>query len=265
MVITPGIRATAAAAAFLLPLWLGSCSLPVAAPENSAVGPGSMPQPQPLPAPPPATPSPDATLPASAATRPDITASAPAAKPRTGGSLTPQAGSNSAPAIDGATAVSTTGSTGTGSLAAPEQPRAGREAAPRTGLSAGTPVYFVALDDGGSTGVRFGCNDSLVAVLHSTAATEEPLRTALGVLLGGGNTPDGLYNSLHNSALDYVSAYFDGTTVVVNLTGTIRPGGTCDLPRVEAQLTHTAVSAVGAARAEIYVDGQRLADALSLR
>ena len=82
---------------------------------------------------------------------------------------------------------------------------------------------------------------------------------------GGSDPPEGLYNSLDDSALKYVSAYFDGTTVVVNLTGTIRPGGTCDVPRLEAQLTHTAVSAVGAARAEIYVDGRRLADVLSLR
>ncbi|KIS25556.1 lipoprotein [Arthrobacter sp. SPG23] len=132
-------------------------------------------------------------------------------------------------------------------------------------LPGGTPVYFVAVDDGGSTGVRFGCNDSLVAVFHSTTAAEEPLQSALGILLGGGDPPDGLYNSLDDSTLSYVSAYFDGTTVVVNLTGTVRPGGTCDIPRLEAQLTHTAVSAVGAARAEIYVDGRRLAEALSLR
>ncbi|MBT2597412.1 GerMN domain-containing protein [Arthrobacter sp. ISL-72] len=132
-------------------------------------------------------------------------------------------------------------------------------------MQGGTPVYFVALDDGGSTGVRFGCNDSLVAVFHSPAGAEEPLHAALGILLGGGEPPNGLYNSLHGSSLQYVSAYFDGTTVVVNLTGTVRPGGTCDIPRLEAQLTHTAVSAVGAARAEIYVDGRRLADVLSLR
>ncbi|CAN7579922.1 GerMN domain-containing protein [Arthrobacter sp. LjRoot14] len=196
----------------------------------------------------------------------------------TGGSIKPQAGTNGAAAIDGAAAVSTTGGTGpaapaqggpgtsgSGSLAAPKESGAAGQAVPRRGLAGGTPVYFVALDDGGSTGVRFGCNDSLVAVFHSTAAAEEPLRAALGVLLGSGDSPAGLYNSLHNSTLDYVSAYFDGTTVVVNLTGTIRPGGTCDLPRLEAQLTHTAVSAVGAARAEIYVDGQRLADVLNLR
>lgn len=144
-------------------------------------------------------------------------------------------------------------------------PAAGGQAALPGRLPGGTPVYFVAVDDGGSTGVRFGCNDSLVAVFHSPAAAEEPLRTSLAVLLGGGIAPNGLYNALENSTLKYVSAYFDGTTVVVNLTGTIRPGGACDLPRLEAQLTHTAVSAVGAARAEIYVDGRRLADVLSLQ
>ena len=141
----------------------------------------------------------------------------------------------------------------------------GGQAARPGGLPAGTPVYFVSLGDGGTTGVRFGCNDSLVAVFHSPAAAEEPLRSSLDILLGGGDPPDGLYNALENSDLDYVSAYFDGTTVVVNLTGTLRPGGVCDLPRLDAQLTHTAVSAVGASRAEIYVDGQRLADILSLR
>jgi hypothetical protein len=36
----------------------------------------------------------------------------------------------------------------------------------------------------------------------------------------------------------------------------------CDFPRVEAQLTQTAVAAVGAIRAEIYVNGQPLKEAL---
>ena len=38
-----------------------------------------------------------------------------------------------------------------------------------------------------------------------------------------------------------------------------------DIPRIDAQLTHTAVTAAGAVRAEIYVDGVRLADVLSVR
>jgi hypothetical protein len=129
----------------------------------------------------------------------------------------------------------------------------------------GVPVFYVALDDGGSSGVRFGCNDSLVAVRDENSASGEPLQTALGRLLNGEAEPPGLYNSLAGSTLEYVSGYFDGMVVVVNLTGTVQPGGVCDIPRVEAQLTHTAVSAVGAVRAEIYIDGRSLGEVLSLK
>jgi hypothetical protein len=124
----------------------------------------------------------------------------------------------------------------------------------------------VALDDGGSSGVRFGCNDSLVPVHHADPAIREPLQSAMNSLLSGGEAPPaGLYNALASSALQYVSGYLDGATVVVNLAGSVQPGGVCDIPRIEAQLTHTAVTAVGAVRAEIYIDGVRLAEVLSLR
>jgi hypothetical protein len=123
----------------------------------------------------------------------------------------------------------------------------------------------VALDDGGSSGVRFGCNDSLVPVHHADPAIREPLQAAMSRLLSDDAPPAGLYTALSSSALRYVSGYLDGATVVVNLSGTVQPGGTCDIPRIDAQLTHTAVTAAGAVRAEIYVDGVRLADVLSLR
>lgn len=128
-------------------------------------------------------------------------------------------------------------------------------------------MYYVALDDGGSSGVRFGCNDSLVAVHDADPSILEPLQAAMSQLLSGRGAPppSGLYNSLAASTLQYVSGYFDGTTVVVNLSGSVQPGGVCDIPRIEAQLTHTAVTAVGAIRAEIYVNGVSLAQVLSLR
>ena len=53
--------------------------------------------------------------------------------------------------------------------------------------------------------------------------------------------------------------------MTVYLTGAVQPGGVCDIPRIEAQLTQTAVTAVGAIRAEIYVNGVGLAEALSLK
>lgn len=134
-------------------------------------------------------------------------------------------------------------------------------------LNLGPAVYYVAVDDGGARGVRFGCNDSLVPV-RGALAPGDPLTLALSRLLEAGmpmDTGAGLYDSLANSSLHFVSGYISGATVVVNLGGTLRPGGVCDIPRIEAQLTHTIVSASGASRAEIYVNGKTLAEALSLR
>ncbi|MCE3293404.1 MAG: hypothetical protein K0Q84_2341, partial [Arthrobacter sp.] len=166
--------------------------------------------------------------------------------------------------------------TGTGGAAAGPAPGAGAPGSGgsgaggagsggETGSAEGTAVYYVALDDGGSSGVRFGCNDSLVPVHHADPVIREPLQAAMSRLLSKDAPPAGLYNALSSSALQYVSGYLDGATVVVNLSGAVQPGGTCDIPRIDAQLTHTAVTAAGAVRAEIYVDGVRLADVLSVR
>lgn len=131
----------------------------------------------------------------------------------------------------------------------------------------GPAVYYVAIDDGGARGVRFGCNDSLVPV-RGVAVPGDPLSVALGRLLGAGMPVDSdaaLYDALADSSLRYLSGYMSGATVVVNLSGSLRPGGVCDIPRIQAQLTQTIVQASGASRAEIYVNGQTLTEALSLR
>ncbi|TVU60120.1 GerMN domain-containing protein [Paenarthrobacter nitroguajacolicus] len=131
----------------------------------------------------------------------------------------------------------------------------------------GPAVYYVAIDDGGARGVRFGCNDSLVPV-RGVAVPGDPLSVALGRLLGAGMPLDSdaaLYDALAGSSLRYLSGYMNGSTVVVNLSGSLRPGGICDIPRIQAQLTHTIVSASGATRAEIYVNGRTLTEALSVR
>jgi hypothetical protein len=131
-------------------------------------------------------------------------------------------------------------------------------------------AYYVLLDDGGSNGVRFGCNDSLVGVAHSSPVTEEPLPAAVHALLEApaeavpGQPPSDMYNALSASDLKFLSGSFDGTTVTLYLAGTLSLGGVCDGPRVEAQLTQTAVSSVDAIRAEIYVNGRRLPEALRL-
>lgn len=138
---------------------------------------------------------------------------------------------------------------------------------PTAGESTGATVYFVAIGDGGSRGVRFGCDDSLVAVHVPAPPGSDPLSVAMGQLLAPDGTASrsGLYNALSGSALRYVSGYLDGTTAVVNLSGSLRPGGVCDQPRIETQLAQTAVAATGASQAAIYIDGNTLADVLSLR
>jgi hypothetical protein len=190
---------------------------------------------------------------------PDIQAQLPGG---TGQQPAPASGTAAATAPAAPTPGSTPGSTLPGSTL----PGAGAGGASGA-ASAGTAVYYVAIDDGGRSGVRFGCNDSLVAVHITDSSITEPLQAAMSRLLSGPGAPpaSGLYNALEASSLQYVSGYLDGTTVVVNLAGAVQPGGVCDLPRIEAQLTHTAVTAVNAVRAEIYVSGVPLEEVLGLR
>lgn len=247
-----------AVAALLLPLWLGSCDASSGHPGNAPLSeqttvPQILPEPAPQPqsAPPAGSSRNSAPLdsPVSSGTVPDTL---PGASPGSGGAgggqvavpgPAPASGANPSPAP----------------VPSPAAPPSHDIARTQT-----VTAYYVLLDDGGSSGVRFGCNDSLVGIPHSADGPAEPLQAAMQALLGGATAPPGgVYNSLSASALKFLAGSFDGTTVTVYLSGTIRPGGACDIPRVEAQLTQTAVSSVGAIRAEIYVNGVGLTEALS--
>ena len=268
------MRVAGFACCLAISLWLGGCSWSDTRSATDAVE-GSVVS-RATPAPTLAAPEPEAQR----APTP-ITESAEAGSPE----LTPRGTSrpsNEPGAETAAPALPVPTPAGSASAASsPPAPAPSTEPVPTQGaaLAAGNPpptnarqfgkAYFVLLDDGGSGGVRFGCNDSLVSVPLAAPLANEPLQSALHALLpgtsGDGSAPDGLYNALASSTLSFVSGYFDGSTVVVNLSGTVRPGGTCDVPRIEAQLTHTAVTAVGATRAEIYINGRSLAEVLSSR
>ncbi|WP_115789091.1 GerMN domain-containing protein [Arthrobacter silvisoli] len=141
----------------------------------------------------------------------------------------------------------------------------------------GPAIYLVAIDDGGRRGARFGCNDSLVAVRSgasgrqvsagSAITPQDPMAVAIARLLGADSVPAGsnLYNALAASGLTYVSGRLDGATAVVDLRGELRQGGVCDSPRIDAQLTQTAIAATGASRADIRINGRPLAELLDLR
>ncbi len=251
------------AAALTLPLWLGACGAGSGLPTGSDVPGGTaaserttnpeapvVPVPQPQAAPP-------AGSPANGGTSPDSPVSSVPVTPA------PPSGPSGSAQPGGGTEAGTRAGTGTEPSPAP-LPTA---APPSSATAARTvTVYYVVLDDGGSSGVRFGCNDSLVGLRRPATSAVEPLPAAMGALLDGAEAPAaGVYNSLSASTLKFLSGTFDGTTVTAYLSGSLRPGGVCDIPRVEAQLTQTAVSSVGAIRAEIYVNGVGLAEALSLK
>jgi len=270
-------RATAAAVALVLPLWLGACAAGAELPSGTAANEMTAAPAEPLtPIPKPQAAPPAGSLGAdspavSPAPSGDSPASAPVGGTGTEPGETPSAGTPGAGAGSaGSPGYAQTGVPGTApTTATPPPGQAPDPDDPPRGNAAGTQsvtAYYVLLDDGGSSGVRFGCNDSLVGVRRSNAESAEPLPAAIGALLDGSEPPIAdVYNSLSGSTLNFLSGSFDGTTVTVYLAGTIRPGGVCDIPRIEAQLTQTAVSAVGAIRADIYVNGLGLAEALSLK
>jgi LysM repeat protein len=128
-----------------------------------------------------------------------------------------------------------------------------------------TRIYLVALDDGGASGPLIGCNDSIVAVNVNIEPTRAILRASLERQLGLRNAyygQSGLYNALYQSNLQLQSVRIDNRTAIIELTGTIRMGGVCDAPRIQAQLEQVALQFSTVDRVSITVNGRPLADAL---
>ena len=237
----------------MLPLWLGAC---VVQGSQESTQPSSAPLPLNRSAP---------------AAGPQSLTPAPQPQDAAGQETTPAPPVDQPPSSNGAgTDAPATAAPATASTPGKRAAKGSLPEGPATGEAPGGTVtaYYVLVDDGGRNGVRFGCNDSLVGIAQASSA-DEPLPAAIGALL---DSSDGAmrthepeaYNALDQSRLRFLSGSFDGTTVTVYLAGVLRPGGTCDVPRMEAQLTQTAVAATGAIRAEIYVNGRSLAEALKL-
>jgi hypothetical protein len=118
-------------------------------------------------------------------------------------------------------------------------------------------VYLIAPDTGGP----IGCNDSAVAVVRPIAPTAAPLRASIQALLEiGGPTygESGLYNALWQSDLEIESITLADGTATIRLVGSLVLGGTCDEPRVPAQLERTALQFATVEEAIIYINGERI-------
>ncbi|MTH67160.1 hypothetical protein GJ743_02075 [Agromyces bracchium] len=130
-------------------------------------------------------------------------------------------------------------------------------------------LFYVAYGDEGTVGEPIGCGDSLVGIVTEPVTTADPLRESMERLLAGTSRDLGT-TGLHSALPGGTLAYTDGGlgadgVVTVELTGLPSPAGSCDNPRIEAQLERTAMEAVGASEALVLVDGVPIEDVLSLQ
>ncbi|GIV96356.1 MAG: hypothetical protein KatS3mg057_1013 [Herpetosiphonaceae bacterium] len=124
-------------------------------------------------------------------------------------------------------------------------------------------VYLIAEGQG-----NLGCGDAVVPVERQVEPTVAPLTAAFRELLSLGGPevgPSGLYNALYRSDLHVESVEIVNGTATIRLAGNFQLGGVCDSPRVEAQLTQTALQFDTVDAVEIYINGVPLDEALSLR
>lgn len=129
-------------------------------------------------------------------------------------------------------------------------------------------LYLIALDDGGVSGEKVGCGDSLVPVpteIAGGATTEVRIAQALTRLLAL-KTRDygesGYITSLYASNLAVARVTLQHGTAIVSLSGTIALGGVCDDPRAAGQIAATAHQFAGVKNVVIILDGGPLTNAI---
>jgi hypothetical protein len=127
-------------------------------------------------------------------------------------------------------------------------------------------IYMVALNDAGQSGPMIGCNDSIVAVEVTIPQNQPALRATLEKLLSihtreyGGS---GLYNALYQSNLQIQAIENNNGAVKINLTGNLTSSGSCENPRIKAQLEETVKRFPNVNTVKYFVNGRNLDDLLS--
>lgn len=110
-------------------------------------------------------------------------------------------------------------------------------------------AFYIALEDSGQAGTPLGCGDSIVGIYtgkdNTSGKTEEYLDQAYSHILSDKNAyfgQSGFSNTLAASNLQYDRSEIgeDGTATVY-LTGELSLAGVCDHPRIEGQLSQTAL------------------------
>lgn len=127
-------------------------------------------------------------------------------------------------------------------------------------------LFFVALEDKGKSGKKIGCDDSIVAI-DRTMPTLPALLTAtmreLFTIHDKTYGTSGLYNALAESDLKVESVSIINTRAEIRLTGSLKLGGVCDGPRVDAQIKETALQFSTVKSVSVWVNGKTLDSLLS--
>lgn len=132
---------------------------------------------------------------------------------------------------------------------------------PQPGISLAY-IHMISLGSNGP----LGCGDTVAPVLQELPATNAILRATLERLLSirtqfYGQT--GLYNALFQSRLTISSLDISNRVATIRLSGQIVMSGTCDGPRIQAQLEQAALQFSTIDQVRIFINGNTLQSVLS--
>jgi hypothetical protein len=150
--------------------------------------------------------------------------------------------------------------------AAPSEPIFTGEATVQT-----VDLYYVLPGDNGKNGQKFGCNDSLVLAKQEIKTSSNIQDTLALLMMAPRRSSNEYYNALAGSQL-LIEKYALGAArpATLHLRGTLKQGGACDAPRIEAQLRETVKQFVDTSTGEIpeikiYINGKPLSKVLSTK
>jgi hypothetical protein len=129
-------------------------------------------------------------------------------------------------------------------------------------------IVLIELEGNGQSGPLVGCGDSAIPITVTIPPTQGVLRAALEKLFSAKQQfygESGYYNALYQSDLDVSSVRIEQGNAIIHLTGTIVLGGTCDAPRVQAQIEQTALQFSTVSDVTVFVNDVPLEDVLSSR
>jgi hypothetical protein len=146
------------------------------------------------------------------------------------------------------------------------QPQTMPTLVPTQQMEQNVKIFLIALEDNGRSGTLVGCGDSAVPITVTIPRTQGVLRAALEKLLAEKSQyygESGLYNALYQSNLQLAGVMIEQGKAIIHLTGTIVLGGTCDAPRLEAQIKQTALQFSTVNDVVVFVNDVPLEDVLS--